>query len=363
MNKDLEQPQKGGMPGGEGRSAAGKPAAEPEPVAARENTLSSHVPLLLAILIGLSLWIYLYTEFFPVFGSIVGLGGVLVVVPAMKGLMAKERQEAYASYFDQMLFQSHLTAKIYVACLLVIVFVGFVMLQPARFYNASLDRPIEVSYRSVSSNGEGGEWASVYLQPRQTKPMPLLRPVFGGPAALDVKASGLPRFRRQVSGLSWPTITLPSAAWREPVIILRPDADLMAQLNVRLPRLTLELRRAGEDALVCEESEPWFGSPIWIGGGEDTLAVPSRLATLWRNEHALASLRGTERGLSLLTSGISRRLACADIAERPVRLLPSDELHFRIVAGNGDAVSEGTITINGDEPFPMEVVAQVRSPQ
>lgn len=346
-------------PDAEGESKTGVSAETP----VKQNTLTGHVPLLLSILIGLSLWIYLYTEFFPVFGSIIGLSGVLVVVPAMRGLMAKKRQEAYAAYFDQLLFQSRRTARVYVACLLAIVIVGFGVYQPVRFTNTSLDQPISTSYRTVSGNGETGAWEALYLQPRQTKPMPLMRAAFGGPAALDVKASGLPDFRRDMAGLGWPTISLPADTWWEPVLILRPDADLMSQLRARLPRLRLEVRRAGEStAILCQEEQPWIGSPIWIGGGEGSLAVPSKLRTAWQNEHTLATLQNPDRGLAILTTGVTRRLDCADEAGRPMRLLPSDELHFRIEAGSGDAVSEGTLVIDGNESYPLEVVARVRSP-
>jgi len=328
-----------------------------------QHTLSSHVPLLLAILISLSVWIYLYTEYFPVFGSIIGLSGVLVVVPAMRGLMSKKRQEAYAAYFDQLLFQSHLTAKVYVVCLLVIAFGGFLVLKPARFSNASTEQPLNLSYRSVTFDGNTGPWYSLYLQPRQTKPIRLLRPIFGGTVALDVRVPGLPLFRHATTAFGWPRINLPSDAWREPVLIVRPDVELMARLRVRLPRLAMELRRAGEGALIsCQEEKPWLGSPIWIGGGTDLLTIPAGMKSAWQNEHALAALQSPDQGLALLTSGIARRLGCSNASGQSIQLLPNDELQFTIEAGNGDVLSESNIRIKGDELFPLEVVARVRTP-
>jgi hypothetical protein len=76
----------------------------------------------------------------------------------------------------------------------------------------------------------------------------------------------------------------------------------------------------------------------------------------------LAALQSPDQGLALLTSGIARRLGCSNAPGKAIQLLPNDELQFTIEVGNGDVLSESNIRIKGDELFPLEVVARVRTP-
>lgn len=326
-----------------------------------QDTLTGHVPLLLSILIGASVWIYLFTDYFPGFGSIIGISGVLAVVPAMRGLMTRQRQKAYTDYLDTALFQSSRSAKVYIVSLLAIAIVGFGVFKPVRFYNGAVDPLISVSYRSVFDNGVAGPWQSMRLQPGQTKREPIRRSLFGGPVRLEVRASGLPRFNRDIRGFGWPKITLPADGWLEPVLILRPDAELMSVLRNRLPRLTFSLRRANDStSSICQEDKTWFGAPVIIGGGEGIITIPKKLKRAWQNEHAFATLQNSQRGLTLLNSGVTRRLDCNDNANRPTELLSTDEIMFKVTTGNGDLVSKGSVKIDAIGPFPMEVVARVK---
>ncbi|MDD9908973.1 MAG: hypothetical protein OXR62_04700 [Ahrensia sp.] len=324
-----------------------------------DSKLSSHVPLLLAILVGVSLWVYLYTDYFPVFGSVIGLSGVLVVVPAMRGLMSDERQQAYRAYFDRLLFQSRVTAKLYVVCLIAIAVIGFGVFKPLRFTNVGSAQAISLQYRFAEDDGPKGPWTSLRLLPGQTASSALKRPFFGGPDSLEIKANGLPQFRSSLPVFNWPAITLPGDAWQEPVVLLRADAALMSMLRRRRPLLSVEHSSFdGSGNGTCREPSPWFGEPVWIGGGGGSLSVPGSIRESWQQERALSSLRNAEQAMTLLAAGVARRPDCADPATVPVRLLPNDRLKVTITTGNGDIVAQLEIAVGEDEQFPREVTVR-----
>lgn len=315
--------------------------------------ISSHVPLLLAIMVSASVWIALYTDFFPVFGSILGLGGVLVVVPALHGLMKKSRQEAYARYFDDILFQSSWSARIYVAILAFIIVIGFGAYQPVRIHHP-------VTFPIITGNHKiGPNDVPFSLVADSTTSFPILQPFLGGPRKIQVSVSSLPTFTVQVEPFQWPRIVPVQQAWVEPVVILRPSAEGAAMLTQRQPRLLLTFRREGKkDLIACKINARWLGRPIWLGGGTGVIAPPDSLRQSWLAEDAVARRRaGNEgEGLGLVTAGYYQRPSCQDGVMVPDHLKAGDQIGYRLVNQAEELIVEGTYHVPNLEIYPAELI-------
>ena len=203
--------------------------------------ITSHFPLLLAVLIAASIWIYVFTSWFPIFGSILGLGGVLMVVPALQGLMGEERRRAYAAWIDDLLFQKQVSAQVYIVLLLAGLFFGFVVFQPFTLTNQLLDKtlPVQVGFSANASALPPTKRA--LIAPGKSFSLPIAQPLFGGAKFVWVSSPGYPQIRKKVNGFGWPSMSLPQDLWQQPVLLMRPSPALLPKLEETLPKFSITI--------------------------------------------------------------------------------------------------------------------------
>ena len=326
--------------------------------------ITSHMPLLLAILIGASIWIYTYTSWFPIFGSILGFGGVLVVVPAMQGLMAPARRQAYAQFVDQLLFQNPRSALAYIVVLCAGLIAGFVCVQPLRLTNHLLNSSLDIRVGFSQHATDKPPTRHIRINAGDTHSTPLLQPFLNGASYVWVSSPGLPQIRKKVAGFGWPKMDLPEDLWRQPIILLRPSASLLVNLDRTLPKLEVQLTRNGgaESATqTCIVQEKYVGEPVWIGGGKDTFKISDSRLRAWAREFRLAKLRGElegdESSLSadqILTTTLRPR--CEDTASAFDHLQIGDSISWRLTSRNANRlISKGQMKIEPNARFPLEV--------
>jgi hypothetical protein len=326
--------------------------------------MTSHMPLLLAILIGASIWIYTFTSWFPIFGSILGFGGVLMVVPALQGLMSKERRDAYSKYVDQLLFQEQSSARLYIVLLILGLIAGFVCVQPLRLTNHHQDRSLEIRVGFSELATDDPPTHRIRVSPGDTYSAPLLQPFLGGASYVWISSPGLPQIKKKVSGFSWPSMQLPQDLWLQPIILLRPSPSLLVRLSRTLPKFVISVERANESKTIeCKIQEKYVGEPLWIGGGRNSFEIGSSRLNNWLREFRLANLRGeVEVELDTILTTTLRphcpeAVAPIKTARQFEHLQVGDKLRWELSSRNtGKHISKGQIQIREDMSFPFEKI-------
>ncbi|MEM8645510.1 MAG: hypothetical protein AAGF86_04120 [Pseudomonadota bacterium] len=320
--------------------------------------MTSHMPLLLAILIGASIWIYTFTSWFPIFGSILGFGGVLAVVPVMQGLMSEERRGAYARRVDELLFQNPSSARFYVFLLCVGVFAGFICVQPLQLTNFKQSGSLDVRVGFSQQASDKPPTRRIRINAGATHSTPLLQPFFGGASYVWVSSPGLPQIRKKVSGFGWPSMTLPDDLWQQPILLLRPSPRLLEELYEREPTFKVFLKRKTGDkekTHPCVIQKKYVGEPLWIGGGRQTFTIDQARIDQWVREFKLARIRREVKGEEeqILTSTL--RPSCPE-KRAFEQLKEGDVLTWHMKRdGTEDPFSLGTFTVDDDLPYPAEV--------
>lgn len=318
--------------------------------------LTSHMPLLLAILIGASIWIYTFTSWFPIFGSILGFGGVLMVVPALQGLMSDGRRKAYSTWVDQILFQNRSSARLYVVLLIVGLTAGFLCVQPLRMTNHFQDRSLEVQIGFSQFATDKPPTRRIRISAGDTHSTPLLQPFLGGPTFVWISSPGLPQIRKKVEGFGWPAMDLPEDLWLQPIVLLRPAPSLLLTLEDSLPQFEVTLLSDGKVIGKCIIQQKYVGEPVWVGGGRNTFTISDSQLNRWLREFRLAFLRGEIEGESERILTTTLRPRCTESAKTFEHLKVGNNLKWRLSSRNTDKIfSEGQIEIKEDSEYPLEI--------
>jgi len=318
------------------------------------SLLTAHVPLLLANLIAASVWIYLFTDWFPVFGSVLGLGGVLVVVPALQGLMAEARRKAYAGLLDRLLFQDPGTARAYLLLLVAGVGAGFVLAQPLRITAAAGADPIEIRLTLVSTSGEE-RLRRIRLQPGSTEALPLWQTFFGGTREVRVAAAGLPGLTRPIGSFDWPRLALPGDLWSRPVLLLRPEPGAVEALQLIGGSLQIVRRRGDRLLDECPLPDKYLGEPVWIGGGQEVIAIDGDRRRQWLEDARMHGLRYGAPGLEAKLITLPARAPCA------FQLDAGDSITWTLVSPGEQQmpVASGTVELLPDLFHPQEALLRL----
>ncbi len=313
------------------------------------GSITSHVPLLLVILVAVSTWIYIFTNWYPLFGSVLGLGGVLVVVPALSGLMSEDRRKAYSGLVDRILFQKPLMAKFYLLALVVGLTLGFAALQPLRITNESRTSPVDAVLTITGSDGQSlGK--RIRIEPGGTFAASLKQPLLGGTVQFELAAQGLPSIQHNVDNFSWPAISVPTDLWQQPVLLLRAEPALLSALRSFMPRLEVEVVGADGNTRSCIIHERYLGEPVWLGGGKGKLAVSDTTIQRWLLEFRMALARDSEIKANEMIMTSTLRPDCI------MRLAAADSVSWKIVSrGSGRLISAGKTEIALSDTYPKEI--------
>lgn len=315
------------------------------------------MPLLLAILIGASIWIYTYTSWFPIFGSLLGFGGVLIVVPALQGLMSEDRRKAYSAWVDQLLFQNRTSARLYIISLIIGFAIGFLLIQPLRLANGRIDGSIEAHLSYSQTAGDPPE--RIIIGSGKTHALPLRQPFAGGPAKAWISAPGLPTLEKELTGFGWPKVELPDDLWRQPIVLLRAGPGLLIRLTRVLPRFDIVVSRKNKGKLEkfrCTVQQKYVGEPLWIGGGLGEISLSEARYSRWLREFELANLRGEVSGNAQLILRTPIRPQCEESRQVMATLRMGDVVSWTLASRtSGEVLSQGEATLTQAARFPLEI--------
>ena len=253
-------------------------------------------------------WILYYTDWFPIVGGVIALGGAFAWVSVVLHLVSDERKKEIQKYIEgRVLLKSLLWKGVIMASLLFILAATSLTTRTVVIQSYRDD-----VYRSISI----GEVAD-----READSRPIREHTLPGRSSRKFLLFGNGPFRVKLSGL--PALTVYTRPFRRkvvaspndfirPVVLLRPTLPL-SQVAASAKRLTLVVRR-GSDTLLRQR--PFLGQAVWIGCDRD-IAIPERIRQDWDPKEATQWLP-------------------AMAANRELTLHPDEQLRIHIETANGD---------------------------
>lgn len=266
--------------------------------------------LLIALGVGISGWILYYTDWFPVVGGLLGLGGLFTWIAFVSGLLKDERKEQFQEGFERRVLLERRTWR-------AVLLAGGLFLLWASLHGSIVVRSLaDDTDRTVEIQGDAS-----FLPPRAEQK----RLVFTGWTSRDVevKVSGLPAETFRVFPLRRRTVATPSSFTARPVVLIRPEPRAAA--NVEKNGFKLVVRRNGQ-AIASIQGGQYRGEAVWVGCDDDVL-VPAAEIDRWR----LEMLRD-----DLPEDVLTRWKAPLAVAEA-VNLEPGDRIRAEILRQDGGA--------------------------
>lgn len=316
---------------------------------------SANAILLLACIAAAAVWTWLYSDWFALFSSTVGLTALLGVVPTLRGLMSSSRSAKYTELIDHVLFRSRTAARFYLVLLLAILVVGFGVFKPVSIRAAQSAAPGLLAVAFTYDDGRASATRRLRAEPGKPHRVPVLRPVFGGPDKVVVSAAAVPVLQRDLTGLYSTEIVYPVDFWSEPVLLLRAHPVILEQLNDRKPAFTISVAPEAGTSESCDVQTRYLGEPVWLGTGGRALPVGSSRIDGWRDAAALFAKRTGAKDLDKMVIGSASTAGCAQ------RLRRGDTVSWKLTAGAGasaDEIVSDRYKITGQESYPLDIAME-----
>lgn len=287
--------------------------------------------LLIALGVGVSGWMLYYTDWFPVVGGLLGLGGLFTWIAFVSGLLKDERKEEFQEGFErQILLERRTWVAVLLAGGLFFLWASLHGTIVVRSLADDSDRTVAIGRAGAA--GAGGEPDASFLAPRALQKYL----VFTGWTGREykVKASGLPAETFRVVPLRRRTVASPSSFMARRVLLIRPDVRVSANANA-FP-FELVVRRGGEGGEVIGRIErgQYQGEAVWAGCDTDVV-VPASVVDRWH----LEMLR-SEVPEEVLTRWAAPLAVAEDTA-----LEEGDRIRAELLREDGGAYAVGEVTV------------------
>jgi len=217
-----------------------------------------------------------YTDWFPVVGGLLGLGGLFAWVAFVSGLLTDERKEQFQKEFERRVLLARRTCQ-------AVLLVGAVLLLCASAHGSIVLQSLgDGRDRRVEIGPAGAERPSIPgdLPPNTVRKDLVLTGWWR--RSFRVKVSGLPAAQIDVAPFQRRIVATPSAFVERPVVLIRPEPRVSNTAEAWAERSPLALVvRRGEEVLGHVES--YGGEAVWVGCDADVL-VPDSVISRWRLE-------------------------------------------------------------------------------
>jgi len=299
---------------------------------------------LIAAGISVSWWILYFSDFFPVFGGLLGLGGLFAWIAFVGNILTSERKAEMQHSFDSMVLQRR-GLLVFLGLLLLGWWMGYVPCRGTLLVD-SLETTgghfMEIREYSSKAPLAPEPVERLTLSPRGTAKVLLATPWFGKKDYL-VKVSGFPARKITVSGCHREPFFIPASMLLRPVVLIRPAASELGVVDTGF-QLDVQVRGDKERTFHIKN---YPGKAVWFGADDD-VAVPERLLDAWRQEFKMAKKNAED---------IARWLP-------PLSLGPVDdlsgitEISANLVNGGGEVKYTGGVDLRGwrERSFPKELV-------
>ena len=232
----------------------------------------------LLVLLGTAVcgWILRYTEFFPVIGGLLGLGGVFAWIAFLTNIVSEDRRAALQAAVDKVLFQSRRATAV-----LSILF-GCFLVGPVGMYgavevgNGSLDETFRVTVGRADRPAD----SEFILRPSESRIVTVFTGWFGS-AQVRVAAEDVPAIARRLGPLDVEAVELPGDAWLTPSLAMRPTFASFDDVRRLRPRLELCLP-GGDASPATWRTDTYNGRSILVGATAP-VPVPPWTRAAWQS--------------------------------------------------------------------------------
>jgi hypothetical protein len=303
-----------------GTPAAANPAATPEPpaekpeedeaVAELSKTTSVFFTLGSLVVAGVaaSAWVLYFTDWFPLFLSLLTLGGLFAWISFVAGMLTKERKENLQHRFEEK-FLAKRKAGIGVLVVTAVLLLGLTALGSTviiETYGDSEHRVVDLVPLNTDSPLKSFLAQRRSLKPHHSHKLYIWH--LGAACSFVMNVSHLPSHHLELDWIKRKTVIVPDDLARRPVVLIRPTFALSQYAETLRPNspsaLYLNVKRNGE--LVIDR-EPFRGKAVWLGAGAD-MPVPPEMEARWKDELS----RYGEAKLWLPARGRREFLLCPD---------------------------------------------------
>ncbi len=231
-----------------------------------------------ALGVGISLWVLACTDWFPVVGGLLGLGGAFAWIAFVSGLLTEDRKKALQLEIERAVLLRPGLWRI-VAGLALAFGIGISLFGTLEL--RSLDereqRVLQIQRASATFPTDERE---AWILPPFARSRKL---VFTGWRFRDlrVRIEGLPFQTFRVGPLIPTAITVPASFENRKVALVRADANITAAVAVPMRRYYLAITL--DDSLIGLLPGPFRGQSVWVGCHAD-VKLPEQLIEQWRRE-------------------------------------------------------------------------------
>lgn len=232
----------------------------------RQNDVLFFVNLFALIAVGtLALgWVLYFTEWFPVIGGLLGLGGLFAWIAFLGNVVADARKTAMQTFVDQ-----RCLPRAWFSAVLGVVAVGLAGYAMAHgsvvLDNQRSDRP---RHATIAPAGADGTQTEVVVPARGTVTVPLSTGLFGT-RTYRIKLEQLPWLQRPLAFFEAGTVLVDEDFRKRTIVLIRPHAAAVGYLGAagRSLRVTI-----GDDGAPLDRPD-YRGEAVWLGAAGDVEPV------------------------------------------------------------------------------------------
>ncbi len=227
--------------------------------------------------VGASGWVLYFTDYFPVVGGLLGLGGLFAWIAFMGNILSETRKKQLQEGFDEKILR-----KGYFSVLIVAFVIGFpfyvstkgtVMIDNLQGSRGSV---VEISELAKGEGFASGEQMDRVLLLPQSKAKILLPTGWFGKRDYHVKVAGLPAIQVIAKGFRRTKLLVPDTFEERPVVLARPAAKHGPTVSEGDFMLEVLINKQPVAAI-----KDYRGQAVWVGAGADVM-VPASLIEQWR---------------------------------------------------------------------------------
>lgn len=286
-------------------------------------------------------WLLFYTEWFPVVGGLLGLGGLFAWVAFVLGLLSEPRKKGMQAMFEaQVLMQPRTLGACVLALAALAVLTAFSGTLVLDAEGDTMDRMAVIS----DASGEGPPLTRTLVRAGAVRHLWFLAPPWGRP--LRVELAGLPGVEARLASPARTFLGIPGSFRARPVLLVRPASEHSGFAAHKPDDYELRVAIGGH----TESVAPFAGQTVWVGAGDD-VPIPADLVRRWREElmiDATRESRAADTPAGPLLAAVEVVLARWD-APRSVfsssALEPGDEVSVALVLRKDGHQVAGTTAV------------------
>lgn len=244
-------------------------------------------------------WVLFFTNWFPVVGGLLGLGGLFAWLAFLGNVVSDNRKEELQKFFDEKCLQ-----RFWFFIVATLVFILFVALMPLSqgsivFDNSGTERTWRVDMYPL----DDAETITTTVIPARTVITQTIPVNFLGDRTYRLEVGDLPWLNQEVVAFSRDKqLRLPDDFMRRGAILIRPHAKTLKAIATRRWHLEVIIKDA-EDKKVRRIADYTGKASYWLGVSERVRA-PASLELDWRvelkgNDHTDSYIESWSNPLSI----------------------------------------------------------------